>query len=134
MIRLPAWTAAAGAIPLALAGLALLGSAPADAAGAAPAGEALFRQRCQVCHSAVAAKPSTVGPNLAGVVGRKAGATAFAYSPALKASKFNWDRASLDRFLTAPTKMVPGTRMVISVTDKAQRSALIEYLAGTKKP
>lgn len=124
------------ALPACLAvAVAVAGVAPrtADAAGAAPAGEALFRQRCQVCHAVDAGKPSSVGPNLAGVVGRKAASTPFAYSAALKKSGVVWNRASLDRFLAGPAKMVPGTRMAVSVTDKAQRAALIEYLAGKTK-
>jgi cytochrome c len=101
---------------------------------AAPAanGEALFRQRCQICHSIAAAGSAGMGPNLNAVVGRKAAATAFAYSPALKVSKLVWTAATLDRFLSAPAKMVPGTRMVISLTDPAQRAAVIKYLASVR--
>jgi cytochrome c len=115
-------------------GLVIVGETtlPAFAASTAANGEALFRQRCQVCHSIVAAKPAGVGPNLRGVVGRKAAAAAFNYSNAMQQSKITWTGANLDRYLTAPTKMVPGTRMVIAVTDAAQRAALIKYLSQTK--
>ncbi|MCW1429484.1 c-type cytochrome [Novosphingobium sp. JCM 18896] len=99
---------------------------PALAAG--PDGEAVFRQRCQSCHG-TPQRPSPLGPNLTGVVGRKAASTPFAYSPALKASGLTWNRATLDRFLTAPARTVPGTRMVISLTDPAQRAAVLDYLA-----
>jgi cytochrome c len=105
---------------------------PAFAAPPAANGEALFRQRCQVCHSVVTAKSAGVGPNLRGVVGRKAAAAAFNYSNAMQQSKITWTQANLDRYLTAPIKMVPGTRMVIAVTDAAQRAALIKYLSQTK--
>jgi cytochrome c len=98
-------------------------------AAPAPNGETLFNQRCKACHSAVANKPSPLGPNLAGVVGRKAGSLTFAYSPALKASGLVWTKPQLDKYLTAPTKMVPGTRMVLSVPDAAQRKAIVDYLA-----
>jgi cytochrome c len=107
-------------------------AALAAAVSAAPApasGEVLFNQRCKVCHSAQAGKPSPLGPNLAGVVGRKAGTATFAYSPALKAAGVVWTKPNLDKFLTAPTKMVPGTRMVMAVSDPAQRKALVDYLA-----
>lgn len=104
---------------------------PASAADK-PNGETIFRQRCQSCHSAVAARPSTVGPNLAGVVGRRAASTTFNYSPALKKSGLTWTRANLDRYLTAPMRMVPGTRMVISLTDPAQRAAVLDYLAAAR--
>ncbi len=115
---------------LALAGGAAL--APLAAAPAAPAGAALFKQRCQSCHSVAPGAPSQIGPNLAGVVGRKAGATGFRYSPALKAANLTWTRENLDRFLTGPTRMVPGTRMVISVTDAGQRAELVKFLESAR--
>ena len=101
---------------------------PALAATPGPDGGALFRQRCQSCHSVTPGKTTPLAPNLAGVVGRKAAETAFNYSPALKASNLTWTRANLDRFLTAPMRMVPGTRMVISVPDPQQRAAILDFL------
>jgi cytochrome c len=111
-----------------IGGLSVL---PMIAAKAAPAadGGALFKQRCAICHASKAGAPSSLGPNLAGVTGRKAGATKFAYSSALKASKIDWNKPNLDRYLAGPTKMVPGTRMVINVSDAAQRAAIISHLA-----
>jgi cytochrome c len=116
--------------PAALA-FAVLLTAEAPAASAGPDGAALFRQRCQSCHSVTASPSTPLAPNLAGVVGRKAASTGFNYSPALKASKLTWTRANLDRFLSGPMRMVPGTRMVISVTDAQQRAAVVDYLAHT---
>ena len=110
------------------AGLAM--GAVAIAAPPAPSGEQLFKQRCQMCHTVTPNVPGPLAPSLAGVVGRKAVSTGFAsYSPALKVSKVVWTKPNLDRFLTAPAKMVPGTRMVIAVSDPAQRAALIAYLS-----
>lgn len=105
---------------------------PAGAATPAADGEKLFVQRCQVCHALDVAKPAGVGPNLRGVVGRKAAAGAFNYSAAMKQSKITWNTKNLDRYLTAPTKMVPGTKMVIAVSDADQRAALIKFLSETK--
>lgn len=102
------------------------------ALASAPDGATVFRQRCQSCHTAVAGQPARIGPNLAGVVGRKAAATAFNYSPALKASGVTWSRANLDRYLAGPGRMVPGTRMTVALPDPAQRAALVAYLAGRK--
>ena len=115
-------------------GALVSGAMPASllAADPKPDGAQAFKQRCQVCHSATAAKSTPLGPNLAGVVGRKAATATFAYSPALKASKLTWTKASLDKYLAAPMKMVPGTRMVVSVPDPAQRAALIDFLAKAK--
>jgi cytochrome c len=116
----------------AMLALALPSPAPANPAASAPNGEQLFRQRCQACHQVVVGKPANAGPNLAGVVGRKAGSGQFTYSPALKGSKLVWTRANLDRYLTAPARLVPGTRMVISVANPAQREAIIQYLSSTR--
>jgi cytochrome c len=99
------------------------------AAGPAPDGAALFRQRCAVCHVIAPGARPTIGPNLNGVVGRKAASTTFNYSDALKRSNLTWTRANLDRFLTAPGQMVPGTRMVINISDAQQRAAVLNYLA-----
>lgn len=97
-------------------------------------GEAQFNMRCKACHVLTpGGAPGPLAPNLRGVVGRKAGSTAFkTYSPALKASGLTWTAANLDKFLTSPMKMVPGTRMVIAVSDANQRKALVAYLAKQK--
>ena len=110
---------------------ALLGAAstPLIAAPAAPDGALLFRQRCQACHTDIAGQPARVGPNLSGVVGRKAATTKFAYSPALQAAGLVWTKANLDRYLAAPAKTVPGTRMVIAVPNQAERAAIVAHLA-----
>ena len=116
------------ALPFALAALALLpAAAPQSSVGAS-----LFKQRCQSCHSVTAGAPSPLAPNLKGIVGRKAGATTFRYSPALKAANITWTKPNLDKFLAGPGKMVPGTRMVISVPDAKQRAELVNYLASIK--
>lgn len=103
-----------------------------EAAPAAPAisGEQAFAM-CTACHSRDAAAPQRMGPNLHNLIGRKAGSNpGFDYSPALKASDISWDAKQLDAYLTAPSKLVPGTRMVIAVPDPARRQALIEYLSA----
>lgn len=107
--------------------LAMGASLPAQAQ--APDGATLFRMRCGSCHTVVPGGRAVLGPNLSGVTGRKAAATTFNYSPALKASNVTWTRANLDRFLSAPARMIPGTRMVIAVSDAAQRAAILNYLA-----
>ncbi|MFM6932674.1 MAG: c-type cytochrome [Novosphingobium sp.] len=113
--------------------LALLAGAAAlpAAAQAGDPGEAAFNMRCKACHTVAPGGASTaLAPNLRGVVGRKAGSGTFKnYSPALKAAPITWNAASLDKFLAAPGKTVPGTRMVIAVGDAAQRKALVAWLA-----
>ena len=110
------------------AALLLVAATPA----AAQSGADLFKQRCQMCHVAKAGAKPTVGPNLAGVMGRKAGSTAYAYSPALKKSGIVWNTATLDRFLAGPGKAVPGTRMYMAVPDAKQRAAIVAHLATVK--
>ena len=118
------------ALAVVAAGVATLPVEPARAAGPAANGAQLFAQRCQSCHTVVPGQKGVLAPNLSGVVGRKAASTPqFNYSPALKGSNVTWTRANLDRFLQAPMRMVPGTRMVIAVPDAAQRGAILDYLA-----
>jgi len=117
----------------ALIGAAALIPALAPAAAAGPDGAALFRQRCASCHSVAPGAKSPLGPNLSGVVGRRAATTQFNYTPALKNANLTWNRANLDRYLSGPTRMVPGTRMVITVSDPVQRGAILDFLQGPKK-
>ena len=91
----------------------------------------MFASKCQICHS-VAAKgaPALLAPNLRGLVGRKAATGAFpSYSAPLKKAGLTWSKDTLDTFLAAPSKMVPGTRMVIAVPDAKQRADIIAWLA-----
>jgi cytochrome c len=118
----------------ALATLAMIAPVLAPVAASAQdatAGKAVFTQ-CTACHVYKPGQTGVAAPNLYGVVGRKAASTAFGYSSALKASKLTWDKATLNTFLKAPGKLVPGTRMVIAVTDDTKRANLIAYLATLK--
>jgi cytochrome c len=105
----------------------LVPAAPTVAQGAGGAPPAFTA--CRGCHTVQKDGRNGIGPNLHGVVGRPAASVpGFAYSPALKASKLRWDEKTLDGYLTAPGKKVPGTRMPISTPDPAKRAALIAYL------
>lgn len=89
---------------------------------------------CQSCHSAEKDGGSRVGPNLYGVIGRKAGTAAdYRYSSAMRDSGIVWTADSLDRFLAAPGQTVPGTRMTTSFPDEARRRAAIAYLSSLTK-
>lgn len=117
-------------MPMATAVAAMtLFAAQTAAAESLEDGERLFKQRCQSCHSVTPGKASPAGPTLIGVVGRASGSADFKYSAAMKEAGLIWDAATLDQYLTAPAKLVPGTRMSVSVQNPQQRAAIIEYLA-----
>ena len=105
----------------------------ATAAGDAVRGKTLFTQRCGICHSTDPAE-AMQGPSLGGLIGRKSGGEShFAgYSKALTAAAITWSPATLDGFLEAPTKVVPGTMMVIASAQPNDRADLIAYLATVK--
>lgn len=114
---------------IALAALAT----PAQAQDAA-AGKRAFL-KCAACHAIAKGAPNKIGPNLFGVVGRKAGtAPGFRYSAAMKAkgAAIKWDAATLDKWLTRPSAVIPGTSMAFGgVPNAAERASIIAYL---KKP
>jgi cytochrome c len=85
---------------------------------------------CASCHDISDAPSQKTGPNLRGVVGRKAGSLpGFGYSAAMKAQSFVWDEAKLDSWLTAPNALVPGTAMAFQgLPAKSDRDAVIAYL------
>ena len=113
---------------------------PAVTAFAAPAaeeeakGKTLFAQ-CAICHSLAKGQPNKVGPNLNGVFGAQAGMRpAFAYSPAFKAARLQWNDKTLDAFLAKPQSVVPGNRMPYGgMADPASRRALIAYLKAASR-
>jgi cytochrome c len=86
---------------------------------------------CKSCHTTAVDGPDTVGPNLHGVFGRKAGnKSGFNYSDGLKASGITWDAGQIDRWITDPRKVVPGTKMTYAgMADAKSRTDLIAYLA-----
>ncbi len=112
---------------------ALVCSAPALGADA-NAGKAVFRAQCALCHSAEPGdNGGAQGPNLNGVFGRHSAANPqFGYTAALKASGLTWDEATLNRFLSSPTSVVPGSAMVIPVADNADRANVIAYFQAVK--
>jgi cytochrome c len=111
--------------------IALAFVAQSASAADAKAGQDTFRAQCGLCHQGGPGDgDGGQGPSLKGVVGRKAGTAAgFAYTPALKGSGLTWTPQTLDKFLTDPQAMVPGTAMPISVSDAKTRQDLIAYLA-----
>ena len=101
----------------------ILGAAsPAQADSGADA----YRWRCAGCH---AIDQNKYGPRHRGVFGRRAGTQpGYAYSRALAGSGLIWTSETLDRWLSDPKALAPGTRMDARVKDPAQRSLIIGYL------
>lgn len=115
-----------------LAVLAAPAMGSAQAKPSAAAGKRVFAQ-CAACHSVERGGPNKVGPNLFGVVGRKSGMAAnFRYSAALAKAGLTWNDATLDKWLTRPMALVPGTSMVFAgIRQPEDRANVIAYL---KKP
>ena len=109
--------------------LAVVVASQAQAQDAA-AGEKVFKNNCGICHSAQPGR-NLVGPSLFSVVNRHSGEIpGFHYSDANKNSGLTWTVATLDRYLTGPRELVPGTKMTFpGLKDPQQRADLIAYLA-----
>jgi len=91
---------------VALAAVAVL-VVPAAAADAEH-GRQLF-VACAACHSD---RPDALGPNLKGVVGRKAAALDdFRYSAPMRRANLVWDEANLKAYILDPQATVKGNRM-----------------------
>jgi len=106
---------------------------PSQAAGqGGQDGKSLFEKRCAGCHALDA---DHEGPRLRGVFGRSAGVVrTFKYSEALQRSKFTWDEAKLDKWLTDTESIVPDNDMGFRVPKQEERAAIISYLKGLSNP
>lgn len=99
-----------------LAAAACLLASPAFAADAAH-GAQIFKGTCGVCHlaqphPAVSDLAMRIGPNLWGVVGRKAGITPhFRYSAAMMQSGIVWTPDKLRPYIHNPQGTIPNIRM-----------------------
>jgi cytochrome c len=98
-------------------------------------GKEAFNTMCGICHSVQETGGPNSGPNLLGLVGRKAGSQPdfHGYSPALKDSGITWSKKTLDKFLLDPNAMVQGTVMPMLIADDKMRADVVAYLATLKK-
>jgi cytochrome c len=91
-----------------------------------------FKLMCATCHGVDPAQKK-MGPHVKGIVGRKVGAVeGSAYSAALKATGWTWDKEKLDAYLADPKKAVPGTTMMMGAANAADRADIIAYLETLK--
>jgi cytochrome c len=79
---------------------------------------------CASCHDLTSAKKKIVGPPLFGVYNRKPSITGVPFK--------TWNKASLDKWLSGPSKIKPGTAMTFSVPDPKARAQAIQALQKLK--
>jgi cytochrome c len=119
----------------AVAALAL-GFAPSAQAQNADAGRTVFNQ-CRACHTIDAGGRNGVGPNLHGIVGRKAASIdGFRYSANMRElaeGGLTWDEANLRRYLTNPKDLVPrGSMAFAGIRNPQQLNDLIAFLSAQR--
>ena len=111
------------------------------AAGDAAKGKADFTTAlCATCHQIGPGAKNLVGPELNGIVGRKAAAVADypTYSAGMKklgADGFVWTEENIDKWITNPKAMIPDSMMALAfpgVPDAGTRADIIAFLATNK--
>jgi cytochrome c len=121
-------------VTIAVALVALVGAGVnvSQAAGDAAKGKAAFVRQCAICHTIDKDGPNRFGPNLFGILGRKAGSVpGFMYSRAFKAAaSWDWNEDLVAGWIGAPGVMVPGTAMgVFQGVAQSDRDDIVAYLA-----
>jgi cytochrome c len=123
------------------AGAVLTLSGTAYAAGDAEKGKAEFTTAlCATCHQVGPGAKTLIGPELNGIVGRKAASIADypSYSAGMKklgADGFVWTEENIDKFITNPKATIPDSPMALAfqgVPDANTRADIIAYLATNK--
>ncbi len=90
-----------------------------------------FSPSVSVCHQIGIGAQNSVGPNLNGIVGQRAGTRpGFDYSDALKVSGLTWDQPTLEKWLKEPDALIKGTKMTFAgLTSDRQIANVIAYLS-----
>jgi cytochrome c len=123
-------------LPIALgAALLVAFSGSALAAGDAAKGAELFKATCGICHQIGPDAKTLVGPELNGIVGRKAAAIANypMYSDGMKTLGelgVVWTEGNIDRWIANPKTMLPDSSMSLfpGVPNASDRADIIAYL------
>jgi cytochrome c len=113
---------------------ALAGAQACRADDSLDRGAFVFDGNCADCHPTTPGGSGKKGPTLFGIVGRAAGQiSGFSYSDANRNSKLVFDGATLDKYLTSPSDVVPGTIMRFpGLPIDQERQDLIEFLTTLK--
>ncbi|MFH1345046.1 MAG: cytochrome c family protein [Pseudomonadota bacterium] len=108
--------------------LAVAGSGEVRAQDAA-AGEKVFGV-CKACHQIGETAKNSVGPQLNGIIGRKAGTVAgYNYTAANKESGITWDEATFREYIKNPKAKIPGTKMIYAgLKDEKKTDDLLAFL------
>jgi cytochrome c len=116
--------------------VAVIGLAGAAQADGDPAkGKAAFVRQCAICHTVEKGGDNRFGPNLFGVVGRKAGIVpGYNYSNSFRTrANWEWTEDAIGGWMMFPATMVPGTAMaVFQGIAERDRDDLVAYLATLK--
>lgn len=93
-------------------------------------GARVFANECGVCHSVNKGVVGMMGPNLAGVVGRKSGSLeGFNYSQAMRNKDINWQAENIAQLIAQPQAFVPGTYMpYMGLASADDRQAVVCFL------
>jgi cytochrome c len=85
---------------------------------------------CRACHQIGPNAKNLIGPELNGIVGRKAGSVEnYNYSDANKESGITWDEANLAEYIKDPRGKVPETKMTFAgIRDEGRVKDLIAFL------
>jgi cytochrome c len=104
------------------------GTVIASFTGNAVNGKAVFAQ-CRACH-VTDAGVNMSGPSLHNIVGRMSGTVpGYNYSAANAGAKFVWTKEKLFQHLEKPQRVIPGTKMMFSgIQDAQKRADVIAYL------
>lgn len=102
---------------------------PALAAGDPAKGQQVF-QPCRACHQIGENARNLVGPQLNGLIGRKAGSVpGYNYSEAYKSLDKVWDEANFRIYIKDPRGVTPGTKMIFpGIKDDDKIDDLIAFL------
>ena len=87
-------------------------------------------KKCLACHSVVKGGPNKIGPNIFGVLNRRAGSVSnYKYSKAILAYGKVWSFEEMNGFLTKPKDWIKGTKMsFIGLRSAKDRAAVILYM------